>query len=156
MSTPPPRTLAERQQDTRQRLEQDIDAWVATAAAAEGRAAPCLAPFSFLWDGATLLIAAPATGVTGRNLLANGQARLSLGTTRDVVLITGVATPVWPRELPDDAGDAFAAKTGFDPRLNPDTYCYFRITPQRIRAWREENELAGRDVLRNGAWLATE
>ncbi|MFT4037653.1 MAG: hypothetical protein QM692_05690 [Thermomicrobiales bacterium] len=156
MNFPPPRTRAERQRDTRQRLEQDVDAWVSTAATTEGGATPCLAPFSFLWDGATLLIAAPVAGVTGRNLLASGQARLGLGTTRDVVLITGEAAPVWPRELPDDLGDAFAAKTGFDPRKNPDTYCYFRITPQRIRAWREENELAGRDVLRNGEWLPTE
>lgn len=149
---PPARSLETRIRDTLRRLEQDVDAWVATAGA-DG-AAPCLAPFSFLWDGATLLIAAPAAGVTGRNLLASGQVRLGLGTTRDVVLITGTATSVLPRDLPGDVGDAFAAKTGFDPRHSPDTYRYFRITPQRIRAWREENELAGRDLMRGGIWLA--
>ena len=31
---------------------------------------------------------------------------------------------------------------------------YFRITPRRIQAWREENELAGRDLMRDGCWLA--
>ncbi|MCA9881270.1 MAG: pyridoxamine 5'-phosphate oxidase family protein [Thermomicrobiales bacterium] len=151
---PPARSAQQRKRDTLQRLETDIDAWVATAGARGG--APCLAPFSFLWDGEAVLIAAPATGATGRNLLANGQARLGLGTTRDVVLITGTAEPMLPRDLPDAVGDAFAGKTGFDPRHNPDTYRYFRITPQRIRAWREENELTGRDVLRDGAWLVAD
>lgn len=148
---PPVRSAQERKRDTLQRLAEDIDAWVATAGASGGT--PCLAPFSFLWDGASLLIAAPATGVTGRNLLANGQVRLGLGLTRDVVLITGAAEAILPRDLPDSVGDAFAVKTDFDPRHNPDTYRYFRITPLRIRAWREENELAGRDVLRDGTWL---
>lgn len=148
---PPARSAQERKRDTLQRLAHDIDAWVATAGASGG--SPCLAPFSFLWDGATLLIAAPATGATGRNLLANGQVRLGLGTTRDVVLITGTADPILPSELPERVGDAFAARTGFDPRHNPETYRYFRIAPQRVRAWREENELAGRDVMRDGVWL---
>lgn len=148
---PPARSTQERTRDTLQRLTQDVDAWVATAGPDGG--SPCLAPFSFLWDGATLLIAAPATGVTGRNLLANGQVRLGLGITRDVVLITGTTEPILPRDLPDEEADAFAVKTGFDPRHNADIYRYFRVTPGRIRAWREENELAGRDVLRDGAWL---
>lgn len=148
---PPPRSPQERKRDTLQRLEQDIDAWIATAGPSGG--APCLAPFSYLWDGATFLIAVPPAGVTGRNLLANGQVRLSLGATRDVVLVTGTAEPILPRDLPAPVGDAFAARTGFDPRHNADTYHYFRITPQRIRAWREENELAGRDVMRSGVWL---
>lgn len=148
---PPVRSAQERKRDTLRRLTEEIDVWVATAGERGG--SPCLAPFSFLWDGASVLMAAPATGITGRNLLANGQVRLSLGTTRDVVLITGTAEPILPRDLPDAVGDAFAVKSGFDPRHNPDLYCYFRITPQRIRAWREENELAGRDVLRDGAWL---
>lgn len=151
---PPVRSAQERKRDTLQRLDRDVDAWVATAGASGG--APCLAPFSFLWEGSTLLIAAPAAGVTGRNLLTNGQARLGLGSTRDVVLITGTAEPILPRDLPDDLADAFAVKTGFDPRHNADGYRYFRITPQRIRAWREENELTGRDVMRDGTWLVVD
>lgn len=148
---PPVRSAQERKRDTLQRLAHDVDAWVATAGASGG--SPCLAPFSFLWEEGTLLIAAPATGVTGRNLLANGQVRLGLGSTRDVVLITGAAEAILPHDLPEALADTFAVKTGFDPRHNPESYRYFRITPQRIRAWREENELAGRDVMRDGAWL---
>ena len=76
-------------------------------------------------------------------------------------LITVTAEPILPRDLPEALADTFAIKTGFYPRHNADSYRYFRITPQRIRAWREENELAGRDVMRElcdgpmqvNAWL---
>ncbi|WP_165439828.1 hypothetical protein [Micromonospora kangleipakensis] len=52
-------------------------------------------------------------------------------------------------------GDAFAAKTGFDPRRLTGRYRYFRVRPQRIQAWREENELAGRDLIREGRRVDT-
>jgi len=32
-------------------------------------------------------------------------------------------------------------------------YAYLRVTPRRIQAWREENELAEREVMRDGHWL---
>ncbi len=51
-------------------------------------------------------------------------------------------------------GDRFAAKTGFDPRAEATRFRYFRIRPRRIQAWREANELAGRDLMLDGAWLA--
>jgi hypothetical protein len=33
-------------------------------------------------------------------------------------------------------------------------YVYLRITPHKIQAWREENELDSRDLMRHGSWLA--
>jgi hypothetical protein len=30
---------------------------------------------------------------------------------------------------------------------------WLRVVPRRIQAWREENELAGREVMREGRWL---
>jgi hypothetical protein len=52
-----------------------------------------------------------------------------------------------------EVGDAFAAKTGFDPRDQPNAYVYFRIRPERVQAWREANELEGRTLMRAGSWL---
>jgi len=54
-------------------------------------------------------------------------------------------------EVPDELGDAFAAKTGFDPR-QLSGYRYFRIHPQRLQAWREANELEDRELMRGGQW----
>ena len=55
--------------------------------------------------------------------------------------------------IPNEVGDAFAAKTGFDPRQLRSPYLYFRIHPQRLQAWREANELQGREIMRGGHWL---
>jgi hypothetical protein len=148
---PPARNAKQRKQDTLDRLERDEDVWVATA---DGEnATPYLVPLSFLWDGATLLLATPAASPTGRNLRATGRARLGVGPTRDVVMIEGMAQTLTAAELPGDVGDAFAEKTGFDPRTLTSEYLYFRVTPQRVQAWREANELAGRDLMREGEWI---
>ncbi len=32
------------------------------------------------------------------------------------------------------------------------SYLYFHIRPQRVQAWREVNELPGRELMRNGHW----
>lgn len=149
--TPPARPAKQRKQDTLARLERDVDAWVASADPATGT--PYLIPLSFLWDGETVLIATPAASPTSRNLRATGKVRLGIGLTRDVVLIEGTVEVVPAAELPDEVGDAFAAKTGFDPRRLRDPYLYFRVRPRRIQAWREVNELEGRELLRGGRWL---
>ena len=150
--TAPARTKAQRKLDTLHRLEDEIDAWVSTAASDGGT--PYLVPLSFMWDGTTVLVATPASSPTGRNLKATGKVRLGIGATRDVVLIEGSAEAVEAGELPGEVGDAFAAKTGFDPRVLASRYLYFRIRPQRIQAWRESNELSGRELMRDGEWLA--
>ena len=149
--TPPVRTAQQRKADTLARLENDVDTWVATADPATGT--PYLVPLSFLWDGATVLISTPATSPTSRNLRATGRVRLGVGPTRDLVLIEGtVQAETAATEIPAETGDAFAAKTGFDPR-ELTGYAYFRIRPQRLQAWREANELAGRDLIRGGQWI---
>lgn len=83
--------------------------------------------------------------------------RLGIGPTRDLVLIEGAVTEAAAAaEISDDTGDAFAAKTGFDPRELTAPYLYFRIRPRRVQAWREVNELDGRDLMRDGEWLAAD
>ncbi|WP_291410504.1 hypothetical protein [Actinophytocola sp.] len=55
-------------------------------------------------------------------------------------------------EVPADLGDAFADRTGFDPRTLTTPYAY-RVHPRRVQAWRESNELDGRLLMRDGTWL---
>ncbi len=146
----PPRNPQQRRQDALHRLERDVDAWVASADAASGT--PYLVPLSFLWDGSTLLIATPSSSPTSRNLQATGKVRLGIGPTRDLVLIEGTVGDILAAaEVPEEVGDAFAAKTGFDPR-ELTGYRYFRIHPQRLQAWREANELNGRELMHGGQW----
>ncbi|KUM88073.1 MULTISPECIES: pyridoxamine 5'-phosphate oxidase family protein [Streptomyces] len=155
MAPQPPRPAEQRKKDTLHRLEHDEDVWVATAPD-DGSGVPYLVPLSFLWDGSTLLIATPAASPTGRNLKSTGRVRIGLGPTRDVVMIEGTVDTVTQDELSAREGDRFAGRTGFDPRQLTTPYLYFRVHPQRVQAWREENELKGRELMRDGQWLVAD
>ncbi|MGI8485555.1 MAG: pyridoxamine 5'-phosphate oxidase family protein [Thermomicrobiales bacterium] len=145
------RSLAQRRRDTEHRLTHDIDIWVASASTDN---APYLVPLSFDWDGEALLMATPTDSPTGRNMDATRIVRLGLGDTRDVTMIEGDVEVLEIDALPPERGDRFAVSTGFDPRALATPYCWFRITPRRIQAWREANELADRELMRDGRWLA--
>jgi hypothetical protein len=147
--TAEPRSREQRRRDTEYRLTTDVDLWVATASP-DG--VPWLIPLSFEWDGETVLLATAANSPTGRNL-ATGAVRLGLGDVRDVSMIDGVVEVLAMDALPRERGDRFATRTGFDPRGLPG-YRWFRVTPHRVRSWREENELSGRELMRDGRWLA--
>jgi hypothetical protein len=146
-----PRPREQRRRDAEQRLATDVDLWVATASP-DG--APYLVPLSFDWDGQTLLLATAAASPTARNLEAARTARLGLGPTRDVVMVDGSVEVLRMDALPADRGDAFATRTGFDPRALTTPYRWFLVTPERIQAWREADEIPGRDLMRAGTWLA--
>jgi len=145
-----PRSRAQRRRDTEHRLRQDVDVWVSSASA-DG--VPYLVPLSFDRDGEALLLATPADSPTGRNLAAGRTVRLALGHTRDVVMIEGDVEILEIDALPPERGDAFAARTGFDPRASTPRYLWFRVSPRRVQAWREVDELADRELMRDGRWL---
>jgi hypothetical protein len=145
-----PRSRAQRRRDTEHRLRTDIDVWVASASA-DG--VPYLVPLSFDWDGEQLLVSTPADSPTGKNLAASRAARLGLGHTRDVSMIEGDVEVLEIDALSPEQGDRFAERTGFDPRALTTPYRWFRISPRRVQAWREANEMADRDLMRDGRWL---
>ena len=126
--TPPARPRGQRIADTLAMLDREVDCWVATSDPDSG--APQLVPLSFVWDGTTVLL-----------------------TTRDVVMVDGDIEVIEAADLSTEEGDRFALRTGFDPRSLRARYLYFRVRPTRIQAWREENELAARDLMRDGAWF---
>lgn len=154
MTSAPVRSAEQRKKDTLHRLDHDVDAWVATADGASGT--PYLVPLPFLWNGSYLLFATPASSPTGRNLAASCRARVGIGPTRDVVLVEGTVETVQPGELTEQDAELFAARTGFDPRRLATPYLYFRVVPRRVQAWREADELDGRELMRDGRWLKTD
>jgi general stress protein 26 len=149
VSEKPPRSAKQRKQDTLARLEAEDDAWVASADR-EGTAH--LVPLSFLWDGATLLLATSPASRTGRNLATAGRVRMAIGQTRDVVMLEGTIETFTRDTVPVGLAGAFAARH-WDARLNEPPYLFFRVTPRRIQAWRAVSEDAGRELMRDGRWL---
>lgn len=151
MPAPPPRDRATRCADTRRHLEHDIDLWLATADPAGGP--PALVPLSFDWDGHDLLLATLSDSPAGRNLRASGLGRAALGGLRDVVLIDASARELPMAEVPEERWAAFEARVGWDPREDGPAYAAYLLTPVTVQAWRESNELPGRTLMREGAWL---
>lgn len=147
-TTPPARDAGQRKRDALARLRTDEDAWVSSASA-DGT--PYLVPLSFVWHDERLVMATKKNNPTARNLRANGACRVALGPTRDVVLIESTAETVASDALPDDLGKAFAEKLGWDPR-GREAWVFLVFRPRRILVWREENELAGRELMRDGVW----
>jgi hypothetical protein len=145
-----PRPGSQRRIDVLAKLRSDVDLWVASA---DSEGGAYLVPLSFYWDDSALTIATPRASRTAVNLIRAGWARVALGPTRDVVIIEG---PVEAIPIGTDAAleDAHARAVGFDPRELTDEYVYLRITPHEIQAWREANELAGRQLMHRGEWLA--
>ncbi|MBH5334801.1 pyridoxamine 5'-phosphate oxidase family protein [Streptomyces pactum] len=146
------RSQAQRKHDVLERLEREEDIWVASAALS---GTPYLVPLSFLWDGEAVWLSTRAGNPTGRNLRATGLVRMSLAHTRDVVLLDGRVTEVVaPQDMPEETGDAFAAKSRWDPRSARDTpsYMYFKVLLTGVQAWHEEHEIHERHLMRNGVW----
>jgi hypothetical protein len=149
MPTEPARSRSQRRIDVLAKLRSNVDLWVASADD-DGNA--YLVPLSFWWDDSSLTIATPRASRTAVNLIRAGWARVALGPTRDVVIIEGPVDAI-PIGTDPRLEDAHAQACGFDPRTLADEYIYLRITPHDIQAWREANELAGRQLMRRGEWL---
>jgi hypothetical protein len=150
-ATEPPRSRAQRRRDTERRLAEDVDCWVASASA-DG--VPHLVPLSFDWDGEAVLLSTPTDSPTGRNLAASRVVRLALGHTRDVCVVEGDVEVLELGDLPPEQAERFAARAGFDPRASATPFRWFRVAPRRIQAWREVDEMTGRELMRDGRWLA--
>ena len=146
-----PRSAAQRKADTLSRLGSDVDCWV-TSASARGEA--YLIPLSYVWYGQQIIMATLANSLTVRNLRRAGNCRVALDGTRDVVLVEGLIETIPTAAISADIAAAFKVAAGFDPHQSAQDYVYILISPRRVRAWREENELAGREIMREGQWLA--
>ena len=126
-----------------------IDVWVSSASVA-GEAH--LVPLSLAWVDERAVIAVPETSVTARNLTTSRRARLAVGPTRDVVMIDAVLDRAAGVDKDAALGDAYAAQADWDPR-GDSGYVFLVLRPVRLQAWRESNEIAGRTLMRDGAWI---
>lgn len=146
----PPRGGAERKRDVLDRLEREIDIWVASA---DGDGLPCMVPLWFVWHAECVWLVTRVTNPTGRNLRDGGRTRLAFADTRDVVLIDGDVRTHRLTEVPAEAAEAFLAKTGWDPRQDSASYAFFEVRPSAVQAWHEQRELPKRHIMRDGVWL---
>jgi hypothetical protein len=133
-----------------------VDAWVSSASVTDdGSAQPYVVPLSLAWIDDRVVLALESSSRTARNITRHGTARLGLGPTRDVVLIDAVLDDVIGVGYASESLAAgFAAQADWDPRTAGPGYVFLILRPDRIQAWREVDELAGRTLMRSGTWIA--
>jgi hypothetical protein len=153
MEEPPIRTREQRLADTLEYLRSNNHMWIATASGEDPVAH--LVPISYAWTGEALVIATGDATKTAVNLVASKRARLALGQTDDVVMIDATLTDVVPiAQAPPDLGRLYADQSDWDPRLGAgEATSFYILTPMRVQAWRENNEIGGRTLMRGGRWL---
>jgi hypothetical protein len=151
-----PRSAAVRKVNTLAKLEAiGEDVWIASASlSAAGQPVAHVVPLSLAWIDERVVLALEATSQTARNVLEQRRARLALGPTRDVVIIDAVLDrSVHVKDAPAELAERYAHQADWDPRSEGEGYIYLLLRPERIQAWREANELRGRTLMRNSAWL---
>jgi hypothetical protein len=151
-----PRSAAERKAGTLAKLHtRGIDVWVASASVSDSGAAHAhLVPLSLAWIDERVVIALESDSRTARNIIEQGTARLALGPTRDVVVIDAVLDrAVDLEDVPVTLAERYAAQADWDPRTAGGRFVVVVLRPDRIQAWREANELAGRTLMRAGSWV---
>lgn len=149
--TDEPRDRATRTADTLAMLASErMDVWVATASPT-GR--PHLVPLSLAWIDDRVVVAVTPGSATGRNLADSGFARLGVGPTRDVVMIEATVDRTVDVNADAALAQAYAAQADWDPR-GDGGFVFVVLRPDRVQAWRESNEIAGRELMRDGRWLA--
>jgi len=145
-----PRDAQSRKADTLAMLATpEIDVWVASAS---GAGDAHLVPVSLAWVDERAVIAVPGTSVTTSNVTASGRARLAVGPSRDVVMIDAVLERNVAVDDDPALGEAYAAQADWDPR-GDSGYVFLVLRPVRLQAWREANEIKGRTLMRDGAWV---
>jgi general stress protein 26 len=111
-------------------------------------------PVSHTWNGSQVVLATEPQSRTVTNATANPRVCLALGETRDVVMIDAdLVETVAKKEVSASLADAYATQAGWDPRTEGDDYVYLVFAPERIEVWQEGEDLEGRTVMRNGAWV---
>lgn len=145
------RSAAQRKSDALAKLSKDQDVWVATA---DDRGIAHLVPLSLCWHDGMVVVAVEAGSRTARNASASGQARLALGTTRDVVMIDAQASVVTRQDAGSAITGAYRERTGWEPGSDGGDWVYVLLEPTRIQVWRDVDEIAGRTVMADGTWIA--
>ena len=155
MSVAAPRTATERKADTLAMLGTPaIDVWVASADIVNGALRAHLVPLSLAWIDERVVLAVESRSPTARNIRRYASARLAVGPTRDVVMIDAVLEgAVDVSDAPPALAQGFADQADWDPRAGGDGYLFLVLRPDRVQAWREANEIAGRTLMRGGSWI---
>ena len=91
---------------------------------------------------------------TARNLEQSQVARLAFGDANDAIVIEASLLRALPAVEATPARAAFERAAGWNPGEQGSDWRLFVLRPTRIQAYRGYAEIEGRDVMKDGRWLA--
>jgi hypothetical protein len=144
------RSVLQRKADVRATLEQNGHGWLATAAGS----VPYVIVVQAVWDGESILVTTRESSRTARNLEQSRVARLALGDAEDAIVIEATLLRAIPAVEATPPRTAFERAAGWDPGEQGPDWRLFVLHPTRIQAYRGYAEIEGRDVMKDGRWLA--
>jgi Pyridoxamine 5'-phosphate oxidase len=144
------RSILQRKADVRATLEQNGHAWLATATGS----VPYVIVVQAVWDGESILVTTRESSRTARNLEQSRVARLALGDADDAIVIEATLLRAVPAVEASPPRTAFVRAAGWDPGEQGPDWRLFVLRPTRIQAFRGYAEIDGRDVMKDGRWLA--
>ena len=144
------RSVLQRKADVRATLEQNGHAWLATAAGS----VPYVIVVQAVWDGESILVTTRESSRTARNIEQSRVAGLALGDADDAIVIEATMLRALPAVEATPSRTAFVRAAGWDPGEQGPDWRLFVLRPTRIQAFRGYAEIEGRDVMKDGRWLA--
>jgi hypothetical protein len=144
------RSVLQRKADVLATLERNGHAWLATAAGS----VPYVIVVQVVWDGESILVTTRESSRTARNLEHSRMARLALGDADDAIVIEATLERALPAVEATPPRTAFERAAGWDPGGQGPDWRLFVLRPTRIQAHRGYAEIEGRDVMKEGRWLA--
>jgi hypothetical protein len=144
------RTVEQRKADVLDVLQQQGDMWLTTAHAD----IPHVIGVSALWTGEELVVTTRGGSRTAANLKVNALARLVAGTPNDAVVVLARVVDSSAASNSGDLAERWHKVMGWDPRDMDGAWWLYRLQPIRVQAFRGYDEIEGREVMREGRWLA--
>ena len=144
------RSTAQRRADVLATFEQHGHAWLATAAGS----VPHVIVTQVVWDGESIVVATRGSSRTARNLDESQAGRFAFGDSDDAIVVDVELAKSLPATVAGDTGATFQRAAGWDPAKQGADWRYFVLRPSRIQAYRGYGEIEGREVMKDGRWLA--
>ena len=151
MTSTPLRDIATRKKDVLETLAKNGRFWLGTADVT-GR--PHVIAVSAWWESEALVMATLGTSRTARNIETNPRVTLATGAFNDAIVIHAQMIESSAVEDSPELAKGFKAALGWEPSEVSPGWIFFRLRPTKIQAFRDYEEIEGRDVMVRSRWLA--
>ena len=151
MTSTPLRDVATRKKDVLETLAKNGRFWLGSADPA-GR--PHVIAVSAWWESDALVIATLGSNRTARNIEMNPRVTLATGAFNDAIIIHAQMIESRAVEDSQDIAQGFKKAMGWEPSEVGSGWVFLRLRPTKIQAFRDFEEIEGRDVMIRSRWLA--